>query len=186
MAVDTSKLPAVGDLMKAFARLVLGGDRSAWDRALVMPHYAAAGMPLLSSLQVGAGRCYTGRLASSECVLRMQCYQHFVNLRTIMQIHQHALACRCQRKDCESPNSQKCTVITFCCRLCTSASWRFIAGVSCTTMAVKQQTCEPTTKPQHLWSATPITCCGVCLCTWLPACMMASFHHQTSNCIMLR
>eukprot|EP00878_Enallax_costatus_P043985 GHUV01052118.1.p1 GENE.GHUV01052118.1~~GHUV01052118.1.p1 ORF type:complete len:164 (-),score=28.01 GHUV01052118.1:372-833(-) len=60
VAVDTSKLPAVGDLMKAFARLVLGGDRSAWDRALVMPHYTAAGMPLLSSLQVrmwGAVRC---------------------------------------------------------------------------------------------------------------------------------
>ena len=52
VAVDTSKLPAVGDLMKAFARLVLGGDRSAWDRALVMPHYTAAGMPLLSSPQV--------------------------------------------------------------------------------------------------------------------------------------
>lgn len=55
VAVDTSKLPAVGDLVKAFARLVLGGDRSAWDRALVMPHYAAAGMPLLSSLQVRKG-----------------------------------------------------------------------------------------------------------------------------------
>jgi len=33
-------------------RLLLGGDRSAWDRALLMPHYTAAGMPLLSSRQV--------------------------------------------------------------------------------------------------------------------------------------
>lgn len=51
--IDTSKLPAVGDLVRAFAKLVLGGDRSAWDRAMLMPHYTAAGMPLLSSLQVG-------------------------------------------------------------------------------------------------------------------------------------
>jgi hypothetical protein len=36
-------------------RLLLGGDRSAWDRALLMPHYTAAGMPLLSSRQVS--RC---------------------------------------------------------------------------------------------------------------------------------
>jgi hypothetical protein len=53
LTIDTSKLPAVGDLVRSLARLLLGGDRSAWDRALLMPHYAAAGMPLLSSLQVG-------------------------------------------------------------------------------------------------------------------------------------
>jgi hypothetical protein len=52
LTIDTSKLPAVGDLVRSLARLLLGGDRSAWDRALLMPHYAAAGMPLLSSLQV--------------------------------------------------------------------------------------------------------------------------------------
>eukprot|EP00882_Tetradesmus_deserticola_P027224 GHRQ01030106.1.p1 GENE.GHRQ01030106.1~~GHRQ01030106.1.p1 ORF type:complete len:154 (+),score=77.12 GHRQ01030106.1:321-782(+) len=45
-------MPAVGDLVRGMARLLLGGDRSAWDRALLMPHYAAAGMPLLSSGQV--------------------------------------------------------------------------------------------------------------------------------------
>jgi hypothetical protein len=54
LTIDTSKLPAVGDLVRSLARLLLGGDRSAWDRALLMPHYAAAGMPLLSSLQVSS------------------------------------------------------------------------------------------------------------------------------------
>jgi hypothetical protein len=54
-AVDTSRLPAVGDLLRAAAALLLGGDRSAWDRALLMPHYDAAGMPVLSSKQVCTG-----------------------------------------------------------------------------------------------------------------------------------
>jgi hypothetical protein len=44
-------------LLACSPRLVLGGDRSAWDRALLMPHYAAAGMPLLSSRQVGRCCC---------------------------------------------------------------------------------------------------------------------------------
>lgn len=52
LTIDTSRLPAVGDLVRSLARLLLGGDRSAWDRALLMPHYTAAGMPLLSSFQV--------------------------------------------------------------------------------------------------------------------------------------
>jgi hypothetical protein len=56
LTIDTSKLPAVGDLVRSLAMLLLGGDRSAWDRALLMPHYAAAGMPLLSSLQVMVNR----------------------------------------------------------------------------------------------------------------------------------
>jgi hypothetical protein len=45
-----------------FARLLLGGDRSAWDRALLMPHYTAAGMPLLSSRQVRPARACLSRI----------------------------------------------------------------------------------------------------------------------------
>uniref|UniRef100_A0A383VBJ4 AB hydrolase-1 domain-containing protein n=1 Tax=Tetradesmus obliquus TaxID=3088 RepID=A0A383VBJ4_TETOB len=69
LTIDTSKLPAVGDLLQSIARLLLGGDRSAWDRALLMPHYAAAGMPLLSSWQVHHFiQLYTSR--------RCQLYDH--------------------------------------------------------------------------------------------------------------
>jgi hypothetical protein len=69
-------------------RLVLGGDRSAWDRAVLMPHYTAAGMPLVSSVQVRARLCALTRckcrvrlLSLARCALR--CIPPCVLLRTV-------------------------------------------------------------------------------------------------------
>jgi len=82
-AVDTSRLPAVGDLLRAAAALLLGGDRSAWDRALLMPHYDAAGMPVLSSKQVCTGLGFQGCGTVSVCcgsINHSICLLHFAGL----------------------------------------------------------------------------------------------------------
>lgn len=46
--LDFTRLPALGDLMRAFMRFSLNGDRSQWDRAVQMPHYNARAMPAVS------------------------------------------------------------------------------------------------------------------------------------------
>lgn len=45
---DLSRIPSLGELMGAVIRLLLSGDASQWDRALLMPHYNATAMPALS------------------------------------------------------------------------------------------------------------------------------------------
>jgi hypothetical protein len=56
-------------------RLLLGGDRSAWDRALLMPHYTAAGMPLLSSRQVSQASLQSAH-THSRAHARMYMHAH--------------------------------------------------------------------------------------------------------------
>jgi pimeloyl-ACP methyl ester carboxylesterase len=46
--LDFARMPALGDLMRAFMRFTLNGDRSQWDRAVQMPHYNAKSMPAVS------------------------------------------------------------------------------------------------------------------------------------------
>ncbi|GBF99175.1 alpha beta hydrolase family [Raphidocelis subcapitata] len=46
--LDFARLPALGDLLRAAMRLLLGGDRSQWDRAAQLPHYNARSMPAVS------------------------------------------------------------------------------------------------------------------------------------------
>ena len=46
--LDLARLPALGDLLRAFMRFALGGDRSQWDRAAQLPHYNARAMPAVS------------------------------------------------------------------------------------------------------------------------------------------
>jgi len=45
---DLQHLPAVQELVRAFIRACFSGDTSQWDRALQLPHYAAAAMPGIS------------------------------------------------------------------------------------------------------------------------------------------
>jgi len=53
LTVDLQQVPALNELTRAALRLLLNGDKSEWDRALQMPHYAVASMPALS-LHTGA------------------------------------------------------------------------------------------------------------------------------------
>jgi hypothetical protein len=50
--LELARLPALGDLLRAFMRVALNGDRSAWDRAVQLPHYNARAMPAVSLHQV--------------------------------------------------------------------------------------------------------------------------------------
>ncbi|KAI8465067.1 MAG: Alpha/Beta hydrolase protein [Monoraphidium minutum] len=43
--LDVARLPALGALLRALARLSLNGDASQWDRAAQLPHYNARAMP---------------------------------------------------------------------------------------------------------------------------------------------
>jgi hypothetical protein len=45
---DLQHLPAVQELVRTFIRVCFSGDTSQWDRALQLPHYAAAAMPGIS------------------------------------------------------------------------------------------------------------------------------------------
>ena len=45
---DLRHMPALHDLIKAWMRVVLSGDKSQWDAALTMPHYSTYSMPALS------------------------------------------------------------------------------------------------------------------------------------------
>jgi hypothetical protein len=52
----------MADLARALMSGFFGGDASQWERALLMPHYSAAGMPACSLHQVcvcggGGGDC---------------------------------------------------------------------------------------------------------------------------------
>eukprot|EP00882_Tetradesmus_deserticola_P020949 GHRQ01022642.1.p2 GENE.GHRQ01022642.1~~GHRQ01022642.1.p2 ORF type:complete len:158 (+),score=69.16 GHRQ01022642.1:344-817(+) len=42
------RLPALADFTRAAMKAFFGGDASEWERALLMPHYSAAGMPSCS------------------------------------------------------------------------------------------------------------------------------------------
>jgi lysosomal acid lipase/cholesteryl ester hydrolase len=53
LTADLAQVPALNELTRAALRLLLNGDASEWDRALQMPHYAAASMPAIS-LHAGA------------------------------------------------------------------------------------------------------------------------------------
>jgi hypothetical protein len=46
--LEFARLPALGDLLRAFMRAALNGDRSQWDRAVQLPHYNARSMPAVS------------------------------------------------------------------------------------------------------------------------------------------
>mgnify|MGYP001807473627 CR=1 FL=1 len=49
----------MADFLRAAMSAFFGGDASQWERALLMPHYSAAGMPACSLHQVcGAGGGY--------------------------------------------------------------------------------------------------------------------------------
>jgi hypothetical protein len=50
--LELARLPAMADLARAAMSAFFGGDASQWERALVMPHYSAAGMPACSLHQV--------------------------------------------------------------------------------------------------------------------------------------
>jgi len=53
---DLQHLPAVQELVRTFIRVCFSGDTSQWDRALQLPHYAAAAMPAIS-LHMGNHVC---------------------------------------------------------------------------------------------------------------------------------
>lgn len=53
--LELARLPAMADFTRAAMRAFFGGDASQWERALIMPHYNAAGMPACSLHQVGWG-----------------------------------------------------------------------------------------------------------------------------------
>ncbi|WIA23329.1 hypothetical protein OEZ85_000094 [Tetradesmus obliquus] len=46
--LEMLRLPALADLTRAMMKAFFGGDSSEWERALLMPHYNAAGMPSCS------------------------------------------------------------------------------------------------------------------------------------------
>ena len=48
LSTDLHQIPALNELTRAALRLLMNGDSSEWDRALQMPHYAAASMPAMS------------------------------------------------------------------------------------------------------------------------------------------
>jgi hypothetical protein len=48
LATDVHSVPALNELSRWLLRILFNGDSSDWDRALQMPHYAAASMPALS------------------------------------------------------------------------------------------------------------------------------------------
>jgi hypothetical protein len=50
--LEILRLPALADLTRAMMKAFFGGDTSEWERALLMPHYNAAGMPSCSLHQV--------------------------------------------------------------------------------------------------------------------------------------
>lgn len=50
--LELARLPAMADLARAVMSGFFGGDASQWERALLMPHYSAAGMPACSLHQV--------------------------------------------------------------------------------------------------------------------------------------
>jgi hypothetical protein len=52
--LDLARLPAMADFVRACMSAFFGGDASQWERALLMPHYSAAGMPACSLHQVGS------------------------------------------------------------------------------------------------------------------------------------
>lgn len=49
LAHDLRSNPALQHLVKNFMRWATGGDRSEWDRALLLPHFSPSSMPALSS-----------------------------------------------------------------------------------------------------------------------------------------
>jgi hypothetical protein len=55
LAHDAARMPAFARLISAGMGYVLGGDASAWDAAVAMPHYSGADMPAISLQQVGGG-----------------------------------------------------------------------------------------------------------------------------------
>jgi len=50
--LELARLPAMADFTRAAMSAFFGGDASEWERALLMPHYCAAGMPACSLHQV--------------------------------------------------------------------------------------------------------------------------------------
>jgi hypothetical protein len=50
--LEILRLPALADFTRALMKAFFGGDASEWERALLMPHYNAAGMPSCSLHQV--------------------------------------------------------------------------------------------------------------------------------------
>lgn len=50
--LELARLPALADFTRAAMSAFFGGDASEWERALMMPHYCAAGMPACSLNQV--------------------------------------------------------------------------------------------------------------------------------------
>jgi len=48
LASDAARLPAFAQLIYTLMSRALGGDRSRWDRAVMMPHYCAQDMPAVS------------------------------------------------------------------------------------------------------------------------------------------
>eukprot|EP00775_Hariotina_reticulata_P003459 gene3459-3730_t len=46
--LEIARLPALADFTRALMKVFFGGDASEWERALLMPHYSAAGMPACS------------------------------------------------------------------------------------------------------------------------------------------
>lgn len=53
--MELARMPAMADFTRALMSAFFGGDASEWDRALLMPHYSATGMPACSLHQVGWG-----------------------------------------------------------------------------------------------------------------------------------
>lgn len=67
---EVTRVPALADLTRAAMAGFFGGDASEWERALLMPHYSAAGMPACSLHQVRRrGRTARGWPALAGCVL---------------------------------------------------------------------------------------------------------------------
>jgi hypothetical protein len=54
--LEILRLPALADFTRALMKAFFGGDASEWERALLMPHYSAAGMPSCSLHQVRFAR----------------------------------------------------------------------------------------------------------------------------------
>eukprot|EP00879_Flechtneria_rotunda_P032771 GHRR01036114.1.p1 GENE.GHRR01036114.1~~GHRR01036114.1.p1 ORF type:complete len:116 (-),score=20.06 GHRR01036114.1:267-614(-) len=49
---EIARLPALADFTRAVMKAFFGGDASEWERALLMPHYSATGMPACGLHQV--------------------------------------------------------------------------------------------------------------------------------------
>ena len=63
-------MPALHDLMKAWMRLMSGGDQSQWDAAFSMPHYSTYSMPALSLHSAAHVSGAAGRPVVCEVLLR--------------------------------------------------------------------------------------------------------------------